>query len=86
MKRTQTVAASRRGGWKHASWQKSPEMEAEIEKWEERLTPLEDLKKCKARLLGNIENLAFHAHNEHVRLAASRTLVEYCEKHEGREG
>jgi hypothetical protein len=64
---------------------KQPEILAEIEKWEERLIPIGDLKKCKARLLGNIENLAFHAQNEHVRLAASRMLVEYCTEHENRE-
>ena len=64
---------------------KQPEIANEIAAWEERLTPLEDLKKCKAQMLSNIADLALRGRDERVRLAASRMLVEYAEEHEGRE-
>jgi hypothetical protein len=62
-----------------------PDVRAEISEWEARLVPIGDLKACKERMLANMQDLACHARDEKVRVAASKMLIEYCEARENRE-
>jgi hypothetical protein len=62
-----------------------PHIRAEIEGFEEQLSPLPDLRALKTEMLQNMRWLAKHSPSQTVRLAASVRLVDECNAREDRE-